>query len=38
MTINTDDPAMEDIDIGEEYRRVAAAYDLDVTMMGRLRS
>ena len=38
VTINTDDPAMEDIDIGESTAGVAAAYDLDVTMMGRLRS
>ena len=28
MTINTDDPAMMDLDLGQEYRRVAEAYDL----------
>jgi adenosine deaminase len=36
VTINTDDPAMEDLDIGVEYRRVAAAYSWDATGMGEL--
>ena len=36
VTINTDDPAMEDLDIGLEYRRVAAAYAWDANDMGRL--
>jgi adenosine deaminase len=36
VTINTDDPAMMDLDLGEEYRRVAAAYGLDVAEMRRL--
>lgn len=36
VTINTDDPAMEDLDIGLEYRRVAAAYDWDVTEMRQI--
>jgi adenosine deaminase len=36
VTINTDDPAMEDLDIGLEYRRVAEAYDLDAAEMGRI--
>ena len=36
VTINTDDPAMEGLDLGLEYRRVAAAYAWDVGAMGRL--
>jgi adenosine deaminase len=35
-TINTDDPTMEDLDLGREYRRVAAAHAWDATDMGRL--
>ena len=36
VTINTDDPAMADLDLGREYRRVAAAYAWDTLDMGRL--
>jgi adenosine deaminase len=36
VTINTDDPAMADLDLGREYRRVAAAYAWDTREMGRL--
>ena len=36
VTINTDDPAMENLDLGREYRRVAAAYGWDARGMGRL--
>jgi adenosine deaminase len=36
VTINTDDPAMMELDIGEEYRRVAEAYGFDVDEMGRI--
>ena len=36
VTINTDDPAMENLDIGLEYRRVAAAYAWDTAEMGQL--
>jgi adenosine deaminase len=36
VTINTDDPAMEDLDIGLEYRRAATAYGWDTTGMGEL--
>ena len=36
VTINTDDPAMMELDIGEEYRRVADAYGLGLDDMGRL--
>ena len=32
-TINTDDPAMTDLDLGKEYRTVAAALDLDPAQM-----
>jgi len=35
VTINTDDPAMQDLDLGEEYRRVSDAYGLDVAEMLR---
>jgi adenine deaminase len=33
LTINTDDPAMEDIDLGSEYRNVANAFGLDLQQM-----
>ena len=36
VTINTDDPAMEDLDLGREYRRVAAACAWDAEGMGKL--
>jgi adenosine deaminase len=36
LTINTDDPAMEELDLGLEYRRVAEAFDLDAAEMGRI--
>jgi adenosine deaminase len=36
VTINTDDPTMEDLDLGREYRRVAAAHAWDATDMGSL--
>ena len=36
VTVNTDDPAMEALDLGEEYRRVGAAFGWDVTELGRL--
>ncbi len=36
VTINTDDPAMMDIDLGIEYGRVAAAFDLTVNDLGRI--
>ena len=36
LTINTDDPAMESLDLGLEYRNVAEAYGLDVAEMGRI--
>jgi adenosine deaminase len=36
LTINTDDPAMEGIDLGVEYGRVASANGWDVAEMGRL--
>jgi adenine deaminase len=36
VTINTDDPAMEELDIGLEYRNVAEAYGLDAAEMGRI--
>jgi hypothetical protein len=36
LTINTDDPAMQDLDLGREYRRVAAAYAWDINDMGML--
>jgi len=36
VTINTDDPAMEDLDLGREYRRVAAACAWDATDMERM--
>lgn len=36
LTINTDDPAMEALDLGLEYRNVAEAYGLDIAEMGRI--
>jgi adenosine deaminase len=36
LTINTDDPAMERLDLGLEYERVAAAYGWSATEMGRV--
>lgn len=36
VTINTDDPAMMDIDLGDEYREVAVAYGFDVEEMGQI--
>lgn len=36
LTINTDDPAMEQLDLGLEYRRVADAFGLDAAEMGRI--
>jgi adenosine deaminase len=36
VTINTDDPAMMDLDLGLEYRRVAEAHGLDIETLGRM--
>ncbi len=36
LTINTDDPAMERLDLGLEYERVAAAYGWSAAEMGRV--
>jgi adenosine deaminase len=36
VTINTDDPALEELDLGEEYRRVGDAFGLDVEALGEL--
>jgi adenosine deaminase len=36
VTINTDDPAMLDLDLGEEYRRVAEAFELEDDELGRM--
>ena len=36
VTINTDDPAMMALDLGQEYERVGAAYGLDVEELGHL--
>ena len=36
MTINTDDPAMTDLDLGLEYRRVGDAYGFSVDDLGRI--
>jgi len=36
VTINTDDPAMEGLDLGREYRNVAEAYGLTLNEMRRL--
>ena len=34
VTINTDDPAMMELDLGQEYRRVAEAFDLTPEDLG----
>jgi adenosine deaminase len=36
LTINTDDPAMMELDLGLEYRRVADAFGLGIDELGRL--
>lgn len=36
ITINTDDPAMMEIDLGEEYRRVAAALGFTAAELAEL--
>jgi adenosine deaminase len=36
VTINTDDPAMEELDLGREYRNVADAWNLTLDELGRL--
>jgi adenosine deaminase len=36
VTINTDDPAMMDLDLGQEYRRVGEAYGFDSGDLGEL--
>lgn len=36
VTVNTDDPAMQDLDLGEEYRRVGEAFGWDTDELGRL--
>jgi adenosine deaminase len=36
LTINTDDPAMEELDIGREYRNVADAYNLTIAEMEQI--
>ena len=36
VTINTDDPAMMDLDLGREYGNVAGAYGLDLDELGRI--
>jgi adenosine deaminase len=36
VTINTDDPAMMEMDLGREYRSVAEAYGLDTEELGRI--
>jgi adenosine deaminase len=36
VTINTDDPAMMGLDLGQEYRHVAEAYDLGLDDLGRM--
>lgn len=33
VTLNTDDPAMTDLDLGKEYRTVAEALDMDLKQM-----
>jgi adenosine deaminase len=33
VTINTDDPAMIDMDLGREYRTLAAAQDLSLAIV-----
>ena len=36
VTINTDDPAMMDLDLGQEYQRVAEAFHIDLDELGRM--
>lgn len=36
VTINTDDPAMMDLDLGQEYERVAEAHGYDLEALGEL--
>ena len=36
LTINTDDPAMMDHDLGREYRLVGEAFDLDLDELRQL--
>jgi adenosine deaminase len=36
VTVNTDDPAMMELDLGREYARVGEAYGWDVDELGRL--
>ncbi len=36
VTINTDDPAMMDLDLGREYERVAEAFEFDLSELGAL--
>lgn len=36
VTINTDDPAMMELDLGQEYRHVAEAFELDLDDLGRM--
>lgn len=36
LTINTDDPAMMDLDLGQEYRRVGEAFGLELDDLGRV--
>jgi adenosine deaminase len=36
MTINTDDPAMMNLDLGQEYQRVAEALRIDLDELGRM--
>lgn len=36
LTINTDDPAMLDLDLGREYRGVAEAHHLDVAELSQI--
>lgn len=36
VTINTDDPAMVELDLGKEYRNVAEAFGLDARALGEM--
>lgn len=36
VTINTDDPAMMNLDLGQEYQRVAEAFRIDLDELGRI--
>jgi len=36
VTVNTDDPAMEELDLGEEYRRVGDAFGWDIAQLTQL--